>query len=232
MDTPTECPRGHALNEGTTHCTVCWSRVVPEDPIEAAARRTRRRHTILGISLLAVTGVLVGGVTGKVLGGTPSGPTILALPPGLSAPASAPASTSPEPATSSPEEPVSVVAVPLAATLADPVAGSGDGRCAVQVRGQEVSCSLDNDQLAFTVCVPAGTERIRVRTRGTSSEPWLDASYDVALGIDAGAGCPSSEIAADVVINATAVEAAKWRLVGRDSDRTRLWASPLVTLTS
>ena len=229
VDTPSECPRGHALNEGTTHCTVCWIRVAPEDPIEAAARRTRRRHTILGISLLAVTGVVLGGFAGKVLGGTSSGPTIMALPLMASAAPSVPASTS---ASTSPDEPTTVVAVPLAATIADPVTGQGDGSCTVQVRGQEVACNLGDDQLTFTACVPAGTERIRVRTRGTSSEPWQDASYDVALGIDAGANCSSSEIAADIVISATAVEAAKWRIVGRDSDRTKLWTSPLVTLTS
>ena len=195
MDTPAECPRGHALNEGTTYCTVCWVRVVPEDPAEMAARRTRRRHTILGISLLAVTGVLVGGVAGKVIGGTSSGPTIMAMPLVASATPSAPASTT---ASSAPDAPTTVVAAPLAATVADPVTGPGDGNCAVQVRGQEVACNLGDDQLTFTVCVPAGTERIRVRTRGTSSEPWQDASYDVALGIDAGADCPSNEIAADV----------------------------------
>ncbi len=226
MDTPAECPRGHALNAGTTHCTICWVRVVPEDPTEAAARRRRRRHTILGISLLAVTGLVIGGVTGRVLGDRPSGPTILAQEPVAPAPTSSPTDSS-----STPEEATTIVAAPLAATVADPVTAPADGSCSVQVRDQEVACGLANERLTFTVCVPDGTERIRVRTRGANTDPWQDASFDVALGIDAGVGCPRNEIAADLSIATTAVDAAKWRIVGRDSQRTKLWMSPLVTIS-
>ncbi|MCX6432049.1 MAG: hypothetical protein NTX29_04435 [Actinobacteria bacterium] len=215
MDTPARCPRGHALNEGTIFCTVCWIRVVPEDPIEAAARLRRRRRTFLGISLLAVTGVVIGSVTGQVLTGSSDGTTVVALPLVASTPASA-----------APSEATAVVAAPLAATVADPV--SAEGNCTVQVRGQDLPCTLVNDRLTFTVCVPAGTQRIRVRTRGSSSEPWQDATYVISLGT--GTNCPTNEISAEVAIDATSIDAAKWRIVGRDDQREKLWKSPLIAV--
>ena len=214
MDTPTNCPRGHALDEGSIYCTVCWIRVVPVDPIEAAARLRRRRRTFLGITLLAVTGVVIGSVTGRVLGGGSDSTAVMALPPVASAPSSA-----------APPMEAAVVAAPLAATVADPV--SADGGCSVQVRGQELACTLINDRLTFTVCVPDGTERIRVRTRGTSSGPWQDATYDINLGT--GTACPRNEISAEVAIDATSMDAAKWRIFGRDDQREKLWKSPLIT---
>ncbi len=221
METLTTCPRGHALEPNAVYCTVCWIRVEPEDPERVAARRKRRRRMILGIPLLGAGSIVVGVLVGSLLANDAGdgAPAVTALEPAAVAVSAAPVDPI--------DQPVAVVAEPLAGTVTDPVTDPADTGCAALVRDVQVPCALTDDRLEFTVCVPAATTVIRVGTRPNDNVTFDDASSDIALG--GSAGCATGDIAADIAIDSYS-PAATWRIVGRDASDTKIWKSRVVTL--
>lgn len=220
MSVQPECPRGHLLEPNAVYCTVCWMRVAPEDPAAIAARQRRRRRVwfpLFGAGAV-VLGVTVGGVLERATDSTTPDSVVAEAPPSIAA--STAAST---PAA----EAATVTAVPLAGTVADPVQSTG-AACTVDMRDQQLECSTEDGQLAFTVCVPAGTALLEARTRPDSGSPWADVSTDVIVRDDT--TCDGG-LAADVAIAAPAAgrDGAKWRLVARTADGDRLWASRIST---
>jgi hypothetical protein len=230
MDPVTECPRGHPLAEDAVYCTVCWIRVQPEDPEVVSARTKRRRWLFMGIPLLGGSAIIVGIAVGGALGTSTgnSGASVVALPPTVTASAPAPSAPS-TPITSSTAaaEPVSVVAAPLAATVADPVKTPADAACIAIVRDQEVACVTSDDRLEFTVCVPDATTLIRVGTRPNDNVVFSDASSEIELG--GPSDCPAGEIAAAIAIDSFS-PLPTWRIVGRDKADLKIWKSRVVLM--
>jgi hypothetical protein len=190
------------------------------------ARAKRRRRLFLGIPLLGGSAIIVGIAVGGALGTSTgnSDASVVALPPTVTASAPAPSA----PGTSS-AEPVSVVAAPLAATVADPVQTPADAGCVVIVRDQEIPCSTSDDRIEFTVCVPDATTLIRVGTRPNGNVVFSDASSEIALG--GPSDCPVGEIAADIAIDSFS-PLPTWRIAGRDKADVKIWKSRVVLMPS
>lgn len=177
-----QCPRGHELAENAVYCTVCWVRVAPEDPERVAARRRRQRRIwfpLLGAGAVAL-GITVGGTLGSSAG-----------PVGDAVTAAAPVSDVSMPATAEPvpsEEPVTVTAAPMAATVAEPT--------------------------SLTVCVPQDTSDATVRIRVVAGEPWQDEPADV--GLDGRGGCSTGAVEATVSFDEELAEGTRVKVVARD----------------
>lgn len=222
MDTITTCPRGHALEENAVLCTVCWIRVVPEDPEVIAARKRRARRIwipLFGAGAVLV-GVGIGGALEPYIASSTDSAVVMAE--AAAVPVEAPA-TADDSAAVAVEEPVAVEVDPLAATVADPV-GADSGACVVTLRNQTVDCVTSGEELALTVCVPDTTATIAVATR--SSGEWQPVSSTVTLG--QASGCAAGTVAADLVVPAsTGSDGNDWRIVSRDDAGAKVWKSPL-----
>lgn len=214
-----KCPRGHDVAEGAVLCTVCWVRLVPEDPEVVAARRRQRRRRIW-LPFAAASAIGIGALVGATLASS-SSPE-----PAIVAAAAAPSAAAPAPQPVGSAEAVVVVAQPEAATIADPIA-PGLGDCTVSVLEQDAECTVDGDVLTFQICVAESTSAVQVRTRVDEASEWQDVSSTVTLGADD--TCGTGEMTADVEVSAAAVAAdAKYRLVGTDAVGGKLWKSKLV----
>lgn len=224
MDTITTCPRGHALEENAVLCTVCWIRVVPEDPEVVAARRRRARRIWLPLfgAGAVLVGVGLGGALEPYIGQGADTSVVVA---GEAAPITPVATAAPadDVAAESVEEPVTVAVDPLAATVADPV-GSGADACAVTLRNQSVDCVSVGDELTFSICVPDATTSVTVATR--ASGEWEPVSSTVTLG--QASACPTGTTAADLVVpDFAGSDGSDWRIVSRDEAGAKVWKSPL-----
>ena len=192
-----QCPRGHDLAENAVYCTVCWVRVAPEDPERVAARRRRQRRVwfpLLGAGAVAL-GIAAGGTLGSSTG--PVGDAVTAAAPVADVPV--PASAEPTPM----EEPVTVMAAPMAATFAEPT--------------------------LLTVCVPQDASDVTVRIRRVDDQPWQDESADISL--DGRGACPSDEVEATVSFDETLSEGTRVKIVARNDAGERL-AALKVTVTT
>lgn len=221
MESSGTCPRGHAIEENAVYCTVCWVRLVPEDPEVLEARRRRRRR--FRIPFIAASALAVGVAAGAVMAQTSTtSPAIVAAP----ATSAAAVVAAAEP-TAAAEDTLVVTAQPEAATVADPVIAAEAG-CQVTIDGRDLSCSTTDDRLVFEVCVPDTTALVEARTRAAEGAPWTDVSMDAVLG--SADGCDAGQVAADVVIDApdAGTGDATWRLVARDANGERVWKSRFV----
>jgi hypothetical protein len=226
MTSAGRCPRGHELAENAVYCTVCWIRVEPEDPARVAARQRRRRR--IWIPLLATSSILIGVVIGGAMGAGSAGSegSIVAQDAAETVGTANPepsAQASPE--TSAEALPVDSGVTPLAATV---VEESPVGSCSAEVLGQTVPCTDPADALAFTICVPDGTARVKVSTRESADADWQPVSSDATFG--SAADCSAGSVAAEItVFEAVAgTPEATWRLAGRDDINEKLWKSRLV----
>jgi hypothetical protein len=219
------CPRGHALEDNAVYCTVCWVRVAPEDEQAIAARRRRRRRVwfpLFGAGAVAL-GVAAGALAASMSGG--QDPQVVMA--GEAVASASPASAAAVPTPAASEEAVSVTADPLAATVADPVITGGNS-CVAEVHDLQVPCSTDNEQLAFTVCVPGNAGTVEARMRANEDLPWSDVSSDAVIGEQG--ECATGELAAAVVVDAATAgrDGGIWRLVVSDANGERLWRSRIV----
>lgn len=217
------CPRGHAIDEGAVYCTVCWVRLVPEDPEVVAARRRRRRR--FRIPFIAASALAVGVAAGAVMAQTGTGAVSPAI---VAAPATSPAAVvAAEDPTAAAEDTLVITAQPEAATVADPVIAS-EAACQVTIDGRDLPCSTTDDRLVFQACVPETTVLVEARTRAAEDAPWTDVSMDAVLGT--ADGCDAGQVAADVVIDApdAGTGDATWRLVARDANGERVWKARFV----
>jgi hypothetical protein len=202
-------------------CTVCWVRLDGEHP-------TSKRARILNLVSQPVTAVAVGAMVLAVGVGATLVTTSQSAPAAVVAAAASVASPSaqPTPSASAADAPV-VTAVPLAATVADPLVSGTPGTCLLTAGEQQIDCRLEGDSVRFDVCVPATAADLQVRTRASAEDPWQDVPADVVLL--SGGTCEAPELRADVAIEAAAfsVSDEKWRLVARDDAQDKVWSSKL-----
>lgn len=192
MASPGTCPRGHELAENAVYCTVCWIRVEPVDPEVIAARKRRQRRIwipLMGAGAVAL-GVVVGGSLGIGSdGGTDTQSAVVAAEAPPSAPAPVEASTpAPSPSTAG-----TVVAAPLAATVAE------------------------STTRTLEACVPEAAASVLLKGRSSTDEPWVEAPADITIGEQG--TCPAGEVTVTV---ASQSDAQRWRLVVRDGSGDRI----------
>ena len=221
MESTGTCPRGHAVEENAVYCTVCWVRLVPEDPEVLAARARRRRFRL---PFLAAGALILGAGAGLLLAQTRTvEPPAIVAEPAVSAPASivaaAPSSAAAQPVT---------VSQPEAATVADPIIAS-ESACSVDIDGTTTPCSVTEGQLVFEVCVPEKTATLEARSRASENAEWVDVSTDVTLGSTD--GCDAGDVTADVVIDAADAGTGDgtWKLVARDGAGDKVWKAKFQT---
>jgi hypothetical protein len=118
-----------------------------------------------------------------------------------------------------------VTAVPLAATVLDPLLSGTEGTCVLAAKDQQIACRVEGDTVRFEACVPATTATVELRTRASADDPWQDVPADVVLL--SGGACEATQERA-----AFSVSADKWRLVARDVALEKLWSSKLKPTTS
>lgn len=228
MESTGTCPRGHAVEDDAVYCTVCWVRVVPEDPEVLAARRRRRRFRL---PLIAAGAVLLGAAAGLVLSQTRTAePAIVAQPAAATPAAIVPAQPSSSPEQQAAEQPI-VVSQPEAATIADPALTS-ETACSISIAGTPGPCTIADGRLAFETCVPGETVTLEVRSRPGKKADWVDVSTDAQLG--APDGCETGFVTAAVVIDAADAGTGDgtWKLVARDSAGDKVWKAKFETTTS
>jgi hypothetical protein len=205
-----------------------------EDPVKKRAR-------ILNVVSRPITAVAAGAVVlavgvGAALVTTnqPAPASVMADAAPAPAPSIQPApapSAQPTPAASADDAPV-VTAVPLAATVLDPLLSGTEGTCVLAAKDQQIACRVEGDTVRFEACVPATTATVELRTRASADDPWQDVPADVVLL--SGGACEATQERADVAVEAAAfsVSADKWRLVARDVALEKLWSSKLKPTTS
>lgn len=192
MSLDVTCPRGHHLDEGAVYCTVCWVRVVPEDPERVEQRKSRQRRLwfpLFGAGALVV-GVSVGGALAAMSGAGESSDVIVAGPESAApevANDTEPAPAPPEPSAAG--EPVTAVVAPLAATI---------------------------ELTTTTLCVPDSTAKVVVRSRTSSETPWEKTPADVALGEQG--GCASGEVEAALTFPDAPTDGTSLRVTARDGN--------------